>query len=244
MGGFGAPGDTNPPPAREVVIPTLYVQADEVTNAEFRRFLADIQAAEPTAWRKAFDALVTPVNAGGYGLSADEADRHPAVGVTHGLAESFAAWAGGRLPTSPEWEFFARSGGEPIPFVWGRVPTLELNTDRANIDSRDRPDAPTSPVGYYPADRTEQGVRDLTGNVREWTSTSSPGLSTSAGSPPYFVVRGGSWHSDVYQFATTHVENLPTDEAPSDVGFRVVLEVGSETPGPTETTSGASEVAD
>ncbi|MCX6365115.1 MAG: SUMF1/EgtB/PvdO family nonheme iron enzyme [Armatimonadetes bacterium] len=46
-------------------------------------------------------------------------DDHPIVNVDWNEASAFATWAGGRLPTSAEFEYVARDGGRTIVFPWG-----------------------------------------------------------------------------------------------------------------------------
>lgn len=220
-------------------IPSLYVQTTEVTNGDFRRFLDEVPSVRATAgeFERAANELLAELN------DSDEVDRHPAVGVSHGLAERFAAWAGGRLPTSYEWEYIARSRGrDDRPFVWGTGPAPEPDTDQARIDSITKPGPPTSTVGYYGDDRTEQGIYDLTGNVREWTSTRDPNLAVmSRPGESIHVVRGGSWKSNSAKFSTTDEEFLLANETLRDVGFRVVYEINRAEAPADDTRAGFAE---
>ncbi len=84
-------------------------------------------------------------------------ERYPAVGIPHELAERYARWVGGRLPTEAQWEYAARSLGKNYLFVWGNERALKLKN--ANIDSWLLvPDIPTFEAGYYKkGDATEAG---------------------------------------------------------------------------------------
>jgi serine/threonine protein kinase len=217
MGGIGGAEGRNVPPASDQVVPDLYVQETEVTNGQFERFLAVKQRAAPTTWENGFSTLRTK--------APKAASRHPAVGISHSLAQAYADWLGGELPTEAEWEYIARSRGEKDrAHIWKTGDSIKKNDARANIDSIDSQDTYTIEVKTRPQDQTDQGVFDLTGNVREWCRDVSQRARSGTGDVSRFVVRGGSFESIAEKFSTTQSEDLGENEEVYDVGFRVVLE--------------------
>jgi formylglycine-generating enzyme required for sulfatase activity len=91
---------------------------------------------------------------------------HPMVKVSWDQAQSYCAWAGGRLPTEAEWEYAARGGLEGMRYPWGD----ERSHEEANFwrsGGRDRWKY-TAPVASFPANGF--GLHDMAGNVYEWTS--------------------------------------------------------------------------
>ncbi|MCH9685354.1 MAG: formylglycine-generating enzyme family protein [Deltaproteobacteria bacterium] len=109
--------------------------------------------------------------------------RHPMNCVDWHQAEAFCAWAGKRLPTLWEWEWAARGRDEARTYPWGeQVPTCErvVMDEGGNGCGKDR----TWAVGSKPKGNSRDGVKDMAGNVWEWTSS---------GSDEERVVRGGSW---------------------------------------------------
>jgi len=89
----------------------------------------------------------------------------PANCVSYRQATSFCQWQGGRLPTEAEWAFAAR-GPEARLYPWGD----------ASWETRDIGDPFTDhPVGSCPSLSTPEGLHDMAGNVREWTSDGGNG---------------------------------------------------------------------
>jgi iron(II)-dependent oxidoreductase len=128
----------------------------------------------------------------------------PVVHVCWYEADAYARWAGRRLPTEAEWEKAARHDpvtGRSRRYPWG---DQEPTPERANLGQRHlRPAA----AGGYPGGASAYGVRQLIGDVWEWTSTwfhPYPGFrawpyreySEVFFGGDYPVLRGGSFGSD------------------------------------------------
>ncbi|MCC6995976.1 MAG: protein kinase [Deltaproteobacteria bacterium] len=91
-------------------------------------------------------------------------DRLPVTGLTWQGAREYCATLGAALPTEAEWEFAAR-GTARRPYPWGAEP-IDLQRTHAFAGAGARPVlAMTSDQ-----DRSPDGVHDLAGNVREWTT--------------------------------------------------------------------------
>src|SRR5579871_403707 len=110
----------------------------------------------------------------GPGSSIDSRPDHPVVHVAFEDAETYARWAGKRLPTEPEWEFAARGGLEGKDFVWGDemepggAPAANTWQGEFPWRSTHRNGARTMPVGRFAPNGF--GLYDMAGNVWEWTS--------------------------------------------------------------------------
>jgi iron(II)-dependent oxidoreductase len=129
----------------------------------------------------------SPTNPGG-NCNSPQKPEHPVNCVDHAQARAFCLWVGGRLPTAVEWEYAAKSGQAAI-YAWGNgAPTQELaNFGQAYTNARG-----TDAVGSHPAGNTPWGLKDMTGNVWEWTASRYDAKT--------IEVRGGGWvYGPTYQ---------------------------------------------
>ena len=190
----------------------FYVDRDEVTVAQYGRFLAAIEALSkdqqgkwshpqqpqlktklghrPKFWSESFR---TP-------------DTRPVVGVDWWDAWAYAHWAGKRLPTEAEWE--AAAGGSGRDYPWGSgAPNDQLAVWSAP------PNDPPSPVGSRPKGTAPCGARDMAGNVWEWCDGDARG--------PQRVARGGAYLSkDAAELRIDSKLARPAALRLATVGFR------------------------
>lgn len=174
-------------------------------------------AAGPTAgWkRRRFDTWVDV-----------EPDR-PVCHVNAYEAAAYARWASRRLPTEVEWEAAATgmdlSGGKRH-YPWGDEPP---KTGRANLDSAAMD---TVEVWACPAGDSPYGLRQMIGNVWEWTATTFgpyPNFERDAyaeNSEPWFgtrrVLRGGAWATRARYVRSTFRNYFTPERRDVFAGFR------------------------
>jgi sulfatase modifying factor 1 len=136
-------------PEHLVQISAFYIDKTEVTNLQYKEFIAVTGHREPSHWRyRTFP-------------DARMAD-HPVVNVSWEDAAAYAAWVGKRLPTEAEWERAALGDGRN-DYPWGR----SCNPECANFDNAD---GKTTPVERFPRGVSPMGVWDMCGNVSEWVN--------------------------------------------------------------------------
>ena len=213
---------------------TFYMGKFEVTVGQFKVFLQDT-GYEPSMsfWERYF---VSPE------------DNHPVVGVDWFAANTYAQWAGMRLPTEAEWEYAARGGLAGMLYPWGN----ELNHDNANYhrawdknitydypdyintDKKDVWRYSSAPVGSF--EPNGFGLYDMAGNVAEWCqdwyqrdfySVSSMDNPQGPETGTEKVSRGGHWFSwDRGLRVHNRGSNSPDVKAWQDVqGFRLAVDL-------------------
>ena len=148
----------NEHPVRTVYVDAFYMDATEVTNAQFKAFLI-----ENPRWRK--DRIQKRFHSGGYlydwngnNYPVGEAN-HPVKYVSWYAATVYAKWAGKRLPTEAEWEYAARGGVVGKQYPHGDTITPWDANYGKNVGH-------TTAVRRYPANG--YGLYDMAGNVSEW----------------------------------------------------------------------------
>ena len=199
---------------REVALEAFKLDSTEVTVADFAacvRAGACRPALEPPASMGAGDALrAAPDDACNAGRS-DRA-RHPVNCVDWSQATAYCDWVGARLPTEAEWEWAARGAAAASRFPWGgEEPGGRLCWNGGEV-RRLAKGLGTCQVGSYAAGDSPQGLKDLAGNVWEWTSTAEADLKVS---------RGGAWTISDPPFVSAVVRyERPAGERNATLGFR------------------------
>jgi formylglycine-generating enzyme required for sulfatase activity/predicted Ser/Thr protein kinase len=210
--------------------PAFLIDAYEVSNDEFARFVTAGGYANPAYWpdtmsidgrtvprSQALQKFVDRTNLPGPrfwsgGTFPEGKARHPVTGVSWFEAAAYARWAGKRLPTFAEW-WRAAMDTAADGFPWGKdAKTAEARANFGQTGTRE--------VGSFPAGLSPFGCYDMAGNVREWLADAQPGNERRA-------VAGGSWLDPVYMFEPTHLERFDPTYANEAMGFRLVAPLDS-----------------
>jgi serine/threonine-protein kinase len=229
--------EQNPLVPHLVSVSAFYIQETEVTNGEIEDYLRDKPSenkAKFNKWKLSRDKILESVK------DPKIARLFPATCISYETAREYAHAQNGRLPTEAEWEFAAKSEDEKRLYSWGMEPP---NADDPKAHLYNGRDWMPVQVKSYPKDKTEQGVFDMGGNVKEWcldayrpytemlAENEQPikddhqkvRSSPANGKEPKFVVRGGSVNTDPTE---AHVfrrdAQLASTELP-DLGFRIVI---------------------
>jgi iron(II)-dependent oxidoreductase len=195
-------------PEHKVIIDSFYLDKYEVTNKQYFEFCQATKHSLPEFWGiKEFKS----------GLDFPD---FPVVGVSFHDAESFAKWAGKRLPTEAEWEYAARGGLVDQNFPTGD----KIDSTKANFGKKYKG---IVKVGTFQPNNF--GLFDMSGNVWEWVSDNYSGeyYKTSPHENPkgpersrFKVIRGGSWHSGGMCVQNYFRNGLASSWVDFAVGFR------------------------
>lgn len=182
----------------------FYIDKYEVTYGEYKEFL------EATGHRPLPEDIQKFI----------PADDYPVVGVSWHDANAYCRWKGKRLPSQDEWEFAAR-GDERRKYPWGDKSPDGKNGNFADINS----DAPwrntfyddgyryLAPVKSYPEGATPEGVYNLGGNAKEWTSSINREKETA-------VTKGGSFQNAFEDMLSADQRAYGFDTVDPAIGFR------------------------
>jgi Sulfatase-modifying factor enzyme 1 len=159
-------------------------------------------------------------------------ENHPAIAVNWWSAYAFAQFEDKRLPTSLEWEAAARGfDGRLFPWgdevdlaivncadSWSDHPLITYEAWREELDRGRLGDALPSPVDAHPGNVSPFGVREMAGNVWEWTSTVLEDLNEA-------VICGGSFDNPYRAVQASSRGTYRRRGASNAVGFRCAEEV-------------------
>ncbi len=134
-------------PEREMTLPAYYIDAYEVTNGQWIKFLTETSYKPEGNWREF------------YTIGKED---YPVSNVTWNDAKEHCKWRGGRLPTEAEWEKAAR-GPEAFPYPWGE----KWDPTKSNCNETGYKNIVE--VGHFIWDKSAYSVYDMMGNIQEWT---------------------------------------------------------------------------
>lgn len=212
------------PPGMSATLDEFFIDRFEVTNEQFREFVAAGGYTKLEYWNE-FPPPAEPAELvanfvdrtgqpGPRGWSAgrypEGEGRYPVTGVSWYEAAAYAEFRGRALPTLHQWEKAARDGGttgyDGYVLPWGFV----RGGDEIMHRSRSQASGP-GPVDEHPFGISPYGAYAMAGNAKEWLAN------------PYGdgrAVTGGSWQDPLYLFS--EVGELDPSFASPALGFRTV----------------------
>ena len=202
-------------PEHQVTVNSFLMDRNEITNEEYLAFVTETGYQPlPAHW----------VN--GKPISGQE--KMPVRFVNMDDVNAFTAWRSKRdgityrLPTEEEWEYAARNGSKGNLYPWGDKydPKCAVLEDPSNepkvVGTRSCPD--------------DYGIKDLIGNVFEWTSSppslypGNPGTMKEL-SEPFQMIRGGSFFqksTGPQAISSTYRVEILASKRSAELGFRLV----------------------
>ncbi|OUS13102.1 hypothetical protein A9Q89_03655 [Gammaproteobacteria bacterium 53_120_T64] len=166
-------------PRRIEFIQDFYISSNEVSLKEYSYFLEQNKTVSPPLYfdiQSSYGDLTLPVQ----GISWDQADL-------------FCRYYGANLPTEKEWEYTARGSSGKRYITGSNIPNNDITNWYNDNKYRN-----ISPPGRFPLDKTEQGIYDMMGNVKEWVRDVDDGyilqqIPVDKTGRSYKVVRGANY---------------------------------------------------
>ena len=158
MGSNDEEEENDEQPVHTVYVDAFYMDAHEVTNLEYKKFLLDNPRWQKGWIEHRFDDgdYLRHWNGNDY---PDGKANDPVIFVSWYAAMAYAQWADKRLPTEAEWEYAARGGLQGKKYPNGNTITPRDANYGSNVGD-------TTPVEKYP--KNGYGLFDMAGNVWEW----------------------------------------------------------------------------
>jgi len=228
-------------PQCHVNLGACWIGRTEVTNAQYLRFVKATGCRAPSHWKA--------------GRVPAGLENFPVVFLDWDDAQAYCEWAGGRLPTEPEWEKAARgSDGRVFPwgFGWqeGRCRSFigltgrKYSADREWVSARQTWEHThnglregLASVAAHPGDAGPWGCLGMAGNAMElcadWYGEETyRSYAQGRVIPPenkleVRVLRGGSWRDgNPLAFRCARRSFTPHSSACNYIGFRCARDAG------------------
>jgi formylglycine-generating enzyme required for sulfatase activity len=206
----------------------FYLDENEVSAQQYLAFLHDPSGYQDSQWWRAQEAHGPDRLRELLGRLESLPDKSvPVAQVSWFEADAYAAWAGKRLPSALEWEYAVR-GSDYRPFAsFRRGAPLQL--EGINVGNKRNNSWCRGTGNDVLVLGTGGEIRDLCGNVAEWTATCAPSDTphltrqdlrrTDRGQVcENVIVAGGYFESDRLDFL--QVLNFRPRESESFIGFR------------------------
>ena len=199
-------------PQRAIWVDDFYIDAHEVTNAQYKVFIDSMKVEAPPKWVD-----------GNYGIGEDGL---PVISITWDEAAAYAKFVGKRLPTEAEWEKAAR-GTDGRQYPWGNA------FDRTRANNGDH----LVPIMSYPLGVSPYGIYDMAGNAAEWVDAPYEPYPRGKEVLPRDiperrdvykadrrVYRGGSWNTFPKFLRCANRESTSPNKRWVYIGFRCVMD--------------------
>lgn len=205
-------------PVHRVWVDAFELASHQVTNAEYRCFLAANNGAQPPCWTDAnFNHPKMPV-----------------VAVSWHQATAYCEWLSKAankhycLPREAEWECAARGGAKKSAYPWGDAAPESLP------DYSNRWKSGPEPVGLYAPNA--YGLFNMGDNVHEWCADwydaayykDSPERNPQGPADGVRKAsRGGSWRHHIKASRNAARSSIPPEFQYPDYGFRIACSLKS-----------------
>ena len=219
----GSDCGNNEKPAHQVTVKTFYIDATEVTNAQYCDFLNARKASdsEVDKWIDLAGSSNKISKEGGIYKVESGYENHPVIYVSWYGADAYAKYNAKRLPTEAEWEYAARGGNQNGHYKYSGSNSADaVAWYRSNGDG-------TKEVGTKIVN--ELGMYDMSGNVWEWVQdcyhsdyngATIDGSAWTTGDCTSRVLRGGSWLNYTSTLRVSSRSNYTSSNGNNHNGFR------------------------
>ena len=208
-------------PQRRIWLDSYQIDRDEVSLAEFMKFLIQQHRLISDELQRLIWHLISV-----HFIPDQALAPWPALYVTWEEAADFCHTLHKRLPTEAEWEKAARGTNGNL-FPWGQSPPTDEKAVFGQYHVHQIP--LVASVDGWEKGRSPYGLHHMAGNVAEWVQDwfgfdyySIGPTRNPPGSPisRYKVVRGGSWRSKPVMLRTATRGGAFPDERAATIGFR------------------------